>query len=73
MFSKASQTEWQETFDFPTGISCFPMYIVSTPGYVYKTYASLKRISRYKDGTFAWTGNTKKLTDLKFCINYKMS
>ena len=25
MFSEASQTEWHEPFDFPTGISGFPM------------------------------------------------
>ena len=29
IFSEASQTEWREPFDFPTGISGFPMYLVN--------------------------------------------
>ena len=29
IFSEASQMEWLEPFDFPTGISGFPMYLVS--------------------------------------------
>ena len=31
IFSEASQTEWREPFDFPTGISGFPVKMVSTP------------------------------------------
>ena len=31
IFSEASQTEWREPFDFQTGISGFPTYMVSTP------------------------------------------
>ena len=29
-FSEASQTEWRESFHFPTGISCFPLSMLST-------------------------------------------
>ena len=31
---EASQTEWSEPFDCPTGISGFPMQMVSTPDFV---------------------------------------
>ena len=33
IFSEVSQIEWRKPFDFPSGISCFPMYMVqSTQG-----------------------------------------
>ena len=31
IFSGASQTKWGEPFDFPPGISGFPMLMVSSP------------------------------------------
>ena len=35
MFSEASETLWHESFDLPSGISGFPMQIVSTHGLKY--------------------------------------